>query len=133
MGHFRLLATVGIVGSLAACASGPTPEQIEDAYYGFEMTQEQCIGVAEAAISNALKDPDSAQFRTGACQKGWWNSVPIMGMPVEFGYMVNGEVNGKNSYGGYVGFQPYSALVRDGFIVRYCLSDNSGVCIPVEP
>jgi hypothetical protein len=34
------------------------------------------------------------------------SSVPVLGMEAAFGYLQKVEVNGKNSFGGYVGFRP---------------------------
>jgi hypothetical protein len=54
---------------------------------------------AEEAVRNSLKDPDSAMFR---------------GITVYRDGMVCGQVNAKNSMGGYVGFKLF--MVRDGKI-----------------
>lgn len=56
------------------------------------------MGKAKDAVRRLLKDPDSAQFRdVQACAKPG---------------AVRGEVNGKNSYGGYAGFEPF--IYADG-------------------
>lgn len=115
---------------LAACASGPTKEQLANANYGRDMSPTECVAVSERVIANSLKDPGSAQFRHSQCFKGHWGSVPILGMGVEFGWIQQGEVNGKNSYGGYVGFRPYQVLIKNGTVVRYCISDKDGICVP---
>jgi hypothetical protein len=60
-------------------------------------TPDQVIAKAKAAVADGLKDPGSAQFRNVAI-------VNYLG-----GQVVCGEVNGKNSYGGYVGFVPFVA------------------------
>lgn len=114
---------------LAACASGPTQEQLTNANYGSDITGEECVSVAERLIANSLKDPSSAQFRHSPCFKGYWGSVPILGMGVEFGWIQSGEVNGKNSYGGYVGYRPYQMLIKNGEAIRYCVTDNEGICV----
>ena len=115
---------------LAACASGPTQEQLSNANYGRDIPTAECVSVAERVIADSLKDPSSAQFRHSQCFRGYWGSAPILGMGIEFGWVQKGEVNGKNSYGGYVGFRPYQALIRDGAVIRYCVSDEDGVCMP---
>lgn len=125
----KLIGVVGIVG-LAGCASGPTQEQVNSANYGREIAAQECISLGERVIAGSLKDPAAAQFRNSGCSKGYWGSVPIMGLGVEFGWLQTGEVNGKNSYGGYVGFRPYQVLIRDGAVIRYCISDKDGICIP---
>ena len=115
---------------LTACASGPTQEQLSNADYGRDITAEECISVAERVIANSLKDPSSAQFRHANCFKGNWGSVPLFSMGIEFGWIQKGEVNGKNAYGGYVGFRGYQVLIKNGAIVRYCIFDSDGICIP---
>lgn len=57
-------------------------------------SQEQSVNKAKEAVSNSLKDPGSAQFRN---------------VRIGRGSVVCGDVNGKNSYGGYVGFRPFAA------------------------
>ena len=57
---------------------------------------------AKQQVSYTLKDPDSAQFRN---VRGFAFSGP------GGGYVVCGEVNGRNSFGGYAGFQPFRTNV----------------------
>ena len=133
METLRYAVVVGLSVVLTSCASGPTPEQIAAADYGLEMKPERCVEVAQPVLSDHLRDPGSAQFRHNSCYQGWWGSVPLLSMPVVFGYIQEGEVNGKNAYGGYVGFKPYRALVKNGFVIRYCITDNDGLCMPTDP
>jgi hypothetical protein len=119
------------ISSVFGCASAPSQEQMQNANYGRDLSSVECTEVAERVVADTLKDPGAAQFRNMPCSKGYWKSVPIMGMGVEFGWIQKGEVNGKNSFGGYVGFRPYQVLIRDGVAIRYCVSDQNGVCIPV--
>ena len=51
------------------------------------------IDAAKRAVASLLKDPGSAQFKNVA--------------PAFHGQAVCGEVNGKNAFGGYVGFRPF--------------------------
>ncbi len=113
------------------CASAPTQEERASADYGNDMTQEQCIAITEKVISDTLKDPGSAQFRHNSCTKGYWSSVPIAGKPKLFGWFQSGQVNGKNAFGGYVGFRPYQVLMRNGVPVRWCVSEQNGMCYPI--
>ncbi len=101
--------------------------------YGRDMSADECVKVAERVIANTLKDPAAAQFRHSPCLKGAWGSAPLLGMKAAFGWMQRGEVNGKNSYGGYVGFKSYQALINDGVVVRYCVTDDNGACWPKKP
>ena len=116
---------------LPACAALPTPEQAAQADYGRPHSAAECVALAAPTIAETLKDPSAAQFRHGpACERGYWSSAPLFGMPVAYGWLQRGLVNGKNAYGGYVGFRPYRALIRDGVVMRYCVTDHDGLCIP---
>lgn len=48
-----------------------------------------------AAVTNSMKDPDSVRFRA------------VRVVRYGTGAVVCGEVNAKNSYGGYTGFSPF--------------------------
>lgn len=127
---FKLVTSVIVLFFLTSCASAPTKNQLINADYGQEVLSKDCIAIAEQAVSKNLKDPLSVQFRHYQCSKGYWNSVPIMGLDVEFGYLQQGEVNAKNSLGGYVGFRPYRILIKNGYAIRYCIFSKDGICIP---
>jgi len=115
---------------LVSCASGPTKSQLTHADYGQETSIEECKAIAETIVSRDLKDPSSAQFSHSQCFKGYWGSVPIMGIGVAFGWVQKGQVNAKNSFGGYVGFRPYQVLIKNRQVIRYCVSNKDGLCIP---
>lgn len=66
-----------------------------------------------------LKDPDSARYKFGQPVRAYSNGGLIFGGKVEWaGYLVDVNVNGKNSYGGYSGFRPYMALFSGNQLVR---------------
>jgi hypothetical protein len=84
-------------------------------------TREQVIEKGKAAIANKLKDPSSAQFRNVRLVK------------YLDGEVICGEINGKNSYGGYVGYSDFVADVNSGQL-RYAgkyaevnASSNAGI------
>jgi hypothetical protein len=52
-------------------------------------------------LAATLKDPESAKFT--------WTKVPRQ-MPATFSYCA--MVNAKNSYGGYIGMQPFIAAIQ---------------------
>ncbi len=58
-------------------------------------------GATQALLRESLKDPDSAQFRRLRALDGGNGFI-----------VVCGELNGKNAFGGYVGFHPFYALLR---------------------
>lgn len=75
------------------------------------------IDRAREAVAEQLKDPTSAQFR----------NERVVGSDKT----VCGEVNGKNSVGGYVGFVSYAALRKDdgGYMA---LLESEGQSITVK-
>ena len=60
---------------------------------GCDALDEQ-IGKAKEAVKNHLRDPESAQFRDVKHCSGDQN-------------VITGEVNSRNGFGGYVGFEPF--------------------------
>lgn len=136
MKYKKLIMAIAITAtsiSLSGCVSGPTQTQMTKANYGPDMSPEQCVAIAERVISSKLKDPNSAEFKHSPCYKGYMEAVPIRGMNVEFGWIQRGEVNAKNSYGGYVGPRRYMVLINEGFVLRYCIDDARGACAPTKP
>lgn len=123
-------AVLAFMSFLTACATGPTQEQLSNADYGRDIPTDECTTTAQHIVADSLKDPSSAQFRNTQCFKGYWGSAPILGLDVAFGWIERGEVNGKNAFGGYVGFRPYQVLIKDGSVVRYCITDQNGLCVP---
>ena len=85
-----------------------------------ENSEEVTVDKAKTTVANLLKDPESAQFRNVKLveYKGrprFTNGAVVS--PKE-GYVVCGEINGKNSYGGYVGFKSFVAGVSQAQIER---------------
>ncbi len=61
------------------------------------MTDAQIISESESRIRDELKDPLGAQVRT------------IRIVSYKESHVVCGEINGKNSYGAFTGFQKFAA------------------------
>lgn len=102
---------------LSACASGPpTKKELADANYGSAITTEEAKEKAENFLSDRLKDPNSAQYQWGNIYQGWIRHAPIHGGDLLFGYILDVNVNAKNSFGGYVGFKPYRFVFYNGNI-----------------
>ena len=64
-------------------------------------------GYVQAAVIDGMKDPGSAQLR----------NLVAYDLSDGQGRAICGEVNGKNAFGGYVGFQPFFLRVKDGKLV----------------
>lgn len=90
--------------SLAGCNAGgpwkpPPPVTPRPAY---ALTKNEMAEI-QATILYHLKDPDSAKLRNVAAVKLDDGSLKICG-----------EVNSRNSFGGYTGFMPFSGTVTNG-------------------
>lgn len=68
-------------------------------------SEEDAVLKAKDVIRQELKDPSSAQFQNMQV-KSYSN-----------GKVICGEVNGKNSYGGYVGFKKFVASPRSATLL----------------
>jgi hypothetical protein len=96
----RTVAIILIALTLAACASGGSPDQGTAEYRPVPPQRialsPQQISVIQSAIKRTLKNPESAQFRD------------IGGSRSETGKIVGcGWINAKDSLGSYVGERPF--------------------------
>lgn len=71
---------------------------------------EDPIGATKRLLAGSLRDPDSAQYRfiglhPAKCRAGW-----AQGDNGWQGWAATIEVNGKNAFGGYTGFQTRTVL-----------------------
>jgi ascorbate-specific PTS system EIIC-type component UlaA len=95
---FMVLSTFG-GKSTATQASAPSPSADPR---GTLSQQQLWIVKGQEAVRAKLKDPSSAQFRNM-----FFSYVESAKAPVSCG-----EVNSKNSFGGYIGFQRYVSAGR---------------------
>lgn len=135
--EFLSTAKVGALAVLfflvCACSSNPSAERLANADYGSELSTDECRTIAEETIANGMRDPSSARFRNSTCSKGVWDAVPLFSMRRAYGWVQEGEVNGRNVFGGTGGFRPYKVLIRNGSVVRYCIRERAGgYCVPLE-
>jgi hypothetical protein len=86
----RLAITMALVLALAACGKTTAQKQQEDAA---TMTT-----LGEKYVKEKILEPNQAQFRNQFIGKG--------GAPC-------GEVNAKDAFGAYIGFQRYISVARD--------------------
>jgi hypothetical protein len=110
------LTCIAIAFLVTACASGfQRPEPTAD-YGSPPQGYEEAI---KAHFEPVLKDPESARYRFGYPVKAYANEGSLYGDKVSWvGYLVNVEVNAKNSFGGYTGSKPYMVLFSGDRIVR---------------
>ena len=112
MQHFPIGLIVLLCVSLTSCAAPPRDPLNDYTWDRIERLQKDAAEVsatvtatsrqaflnsAMTRVSELLKDPESARFRN-------LHLVDYKG-----GLLACGEVNAKNSYGGYVGFSPFMA------------------------
>lgn len=119
---------------LAACAPMPvvTQQQLATADYGSPITQTQAEQLAKSWLDGTLKDPYSAVEQWQPVQKGIVTTSLLDGHKELPGYIMDGMVNAKNSYGGYVGARAYRFLFRDGSIERVMAADpDTGAMVDV--
>jgi hypothetical protein len=104
---------------LSACASGPpTREELLSADYGSPIAQQDAEARAKEFLKEYLKDPASAIYEWNPVYNGWVREAPLSGGGLKFGYLLDGNINAKNSYGGYTGFAPYQFFFHNGNIIN---------------
>lgn len=115
----NLLCLVIAAALLAGCATPmPTPEQLASADCGPKPEAAIFQQAIKIWMQATLKDPDSALYRLFSDPvKGCVRDAPISGGKLHFGWLVYADVNAKNGFGGYVGYQSYYFFFRDGKIV----------------
>ncbi|MBD9599394.1 hypothetical protein IB252_06065 [Pseudomonas sp. PDM10] len=85
----KLIVMLPVFLLLAACGQS----EADKAKHAAEMTEIRYQRVAREFVTGVLKDPGSAEFRN---QRGFC-----------------GEVNSKNSFGGYGGFRRFIAATKE--------------------
>lgn len=76
-----------------------------------------------AALRSRLKDPDSALVRIIGTPKAMVTNQVALVSNGGAGWRICAEVNGKNSYGGYVGYRRIFVLWNSGRILEYMDGD----------
>lgn len=107
-----------VMVTIAGCASSPlTPQQ--QAQCGPQPTQNEIAEAVQTYIKNQnWKDPDSVHVQNVRIQdcRSMYNGF-LNGGGHSIGWEIDFEVNAKNSYGGYSGFQSKSLIrTADGQI-----------------
>lgn len=103
----KLSFLLAILMTLTGCATGPTLGEkyasitqtmaLETNTYHQKHGKKSTIEAGKKAVKQTLKDPESAQFTN--LRIGKYGD----------GILVCGNVNAKNSFGGYVGTRPFAA------------------------
>jgi hypothetical protein len=119
---------------IAGCATPPlTPQQVAAADYGTTVTQTDAEAAAKTWLSSYLKDPYSAVEVWQPVTQGYATTSIMEGQQRYFGYLLDGTVNAKNAYGGYVGARAFQFLIRNGQVVHVSAADpDTGVMMTVH-
>lgn len=94
---------------LFGCMTVPNPDDLKNANFGSKpVNYEENI---KNLIGSGLKDPFSAQYKFGEPVKGYFQN----GMEgLRYGWIIPVQVNAKNSYGAYVGFNTQYIMISEG-------------------
>ena len=122
MKRFILVALFCLTG----CSTTLTQAEMDSADYGYAISQEGAESAALQFLHNYLKDPQSALCEWKPIYKGGRKDGLINGNKSHFGYVLDGKVNAKNSYGGYVGYKNWEFMFHDGKIEAIYTDITSG-------
>ena len=128
----RLIAIMALSALLlSGCASPPTQQDIQSADYGASVYQADAENATKIFFGNRLKDPESARYSFGNIYKGYIVGSRVQGRKLEAGYLLDVNVNAKNSYGGYVGAKPYKVLLHNDKVIQVIEIYPSGMQLPL--
>jgi hypothetical protein len=114
-----------VILALAACQSGPpTADELSRADYGTPIAQEEAEAKATDWLGTVLKDPDSLRAEWEPIEKGWQRDF---GGDLYFGYRLAASINARNSFGGYVGAQPYVFMFFNGALAHVWKPTDGGM------
>lgn len=122
----RMLGVAALLTlALSSCASAPTQQEISSADYGSPITQDAAVALATSYMQATAKDPYSLHVDCGTVHKGWTQNR-ISKSSFVAGYILDCSVNGKNSFGAYVGTRGYRFVIRDGQVVKLLEQMSNG-------
>lgn len=121
MKHILIIALLSL---LTACTSAFQKPDASANYGNPPLAYEETI---KAYFSNVLKDPESAKYKFGNPVRAYANNGLAYGGKVAWvGYMVEVQINAKNSYGGYVGYKPHMVLFTGNAIAQHVEGSERG-------
>ena len=75
----------------------------------------QVISMAKTLIADQMRDPEATKFKEAMSVYSTSGGD----------YIVCGTVNGKNAMGGYVGYKPFYARIRNGQMASFMLPSEN--------
>lgn len=116
----RIFAALTFIAFAGACAAPIESRRL------LHLEPDQ-IAEMKAVVTHNFKDPNSAEFRGIK----WFENVHEDGKVSNFAC---GQVNGKNSFGGFVGFRTFTGRFDGEMFVLHAIANNdtewviSGLC-----
>ena len=117
------LVLVVLALAATACVSYQAPMSAE---YGPPPTKAIRQPILEH-FGDLLKDPAAAKYRFGVPRKTYAHKSGVAAVAFQ-GWGIPVEVNARNTFGGYGGFEMFYALVRDGEL-RSVVSKDDGYSV----
>lgn len=111
------LTIFSLIVIITACATPqPSQQQIMNADYGDYPENYQEI--IKNFMEQRMFDPYSAVYTNWTTPtKAWYGGKWYSGKQIKYGYKVCVDINGKNKLGGYVGYQLFYFLIKDGYVI----------------
>lgn len=128
-----LVAVWMVVLTLSGCASAPSEADLRSADYGTPIAQDEAERQAVSYLETRLLDAASAQYKWASIERGWARDAIISGGGVYYGYLLVGQINAKNSYGGYVGFRRYQFIFQNGKLRQAWAEEPAGYGTVMSP
>lgn len=109
-----LLIAAFVIGSGCTAVPRPSPQELAATEFGPAPSPEQIESEVKSYFQFRLRDPLSAQYQFGKPEKYF---IRKRGEQAIYGaWRVYGNINAKNAYGAYIGFEQFGFLFRNGRI-----------------
>jgi len=116
--------------ALTGCAAGFQKLDPSTVNWGERPTPAQVESAVKRHFEFALKDAESARYQISTPYRGYANEGALAGGGIRWaGYLVDVQVNAKNSFGGYTGYKPYQVLLTRDMNVYRAVEGSSHVLI----
>jgi hypothetical protein len=125
MNKLVLAVSMAAAAALSGCASMPSADKIASADYGTPISTEDATALVTSYMKSTAKDPYSLKVECGSVRTGWTQNKFTSSSFIA-GYMIDCGVNGKNSFGAYVGVRNYRFVIRNGSVVRLMEQMSNG-------
>jgi hypothetical protein len=116
-----LVPFITAVSLIAGC----TTKRVPEAQCGPRPSEQEITSAVQSYIQSVnWKDPDSVRFRNVTMQscRAIYNGL-VNGGGYTTGWEIDFEINAKNSYGGYTGFETKSVIRASDGTVHWQIAD----------